>query len=242
MTDYGGLISGLVGIVGAQTAPKTPKIDPYEPQLLENRSIDDYAPELKSLVDSQSDIASSLLRGELPKGVVDQIKMFAGEAAQRGGFGSSITRSGNLTARDLGLTALDAMAQGQQYAGFIQNYAADKLNTQMQIDTANANMLYDAWASKANSAIQSYQAEMDRHNATWGAVATGVGSYASNYASNEQRKADRKWYTEQMDKGQAREDARRTEMMNYFSRQRPESTPNSLALGASLYEQYGQLR
>ena len=87
--DYGGLITIGAGLVGGATAPDRPNIAPYEPELLDKRNIEDYAPELKSLVSAQADIAGDLLRGELPKGVVDQIKMFAGEAAQRGGFASS---------------------------------------------------------------------------------------------------------------------------------------------------------
>ena len=38
MMDYGGLVTLGAGLIGGATAPKRPKIDPYEPQLLEERS------------------------------------------------------------------------------------------------------------------------------------------------------------------------------------------------------------
>ena len=212
MIDYGGLITLGAGLIGGATAPKRPDIAPYNPELLEDRSIDDYAPELKSLVDSQSDIASSLLKGELPQGVVDQIKMFAGEAAQRGGFGASVTRSGNLAARDIGLTALDAMAQGQQYAGFVQNYAREKLNLDLAIETSNANMLYDQWASQAEGAMASYNDSLGRHNQMWGAVASGGADFFTAYGDNKNEAAANALYDTRTQKGRDFE-MKQTEMI-----------------------------
>ena len=184
MMDYGGLISIGAGILGGLTKPKRPNVPEYKPELLEKRNIEDYEPQLKSLVDSQADIASSLLNGDLPKGVVDQIKTFAGEAAQRGGFGETLSRVGNLTARDLGLTALDAMAQGQQYAGFVQNYAQDQMNIDMAIETGNANMLYDQWASKAENIMRDYEDSTSRHQQFWQSMASGGSQLVTAYGNH----------------------------------------------------------
>ena len=119
MAGYAGLITAGAGILQSLTAKKPPKIKPYNPTPIKNRKIDDYLPNSAEMMDMQSDQAMSMMSGEIPQSVQDSIESFAAEKAIRGGFGASTTRTGNLVARDFGLSALDLMQQGQQLGGFL---------------------------------------------------------------------------------------------------------------------------
>jgi hypothetical protein len=112
--------------------------------------------------------ASSLLGGNLPQDVIDQIQRSDAFGALSGGYaGSGMSR--NLTARDLGLTSLDLMKQGasmlgqggnsaQQWAslasGDIMNPAAEFVSPQQQLaaNFQNAELAQQSQQFKYNVA------------------------------------------------------------------------------------------
>ena len=106
--------------VGALTAPKAPKVKAYEPL---DQDMDEYLPGAGEMQGLQVDMAMSMMRGEIPDSVKDQVMMAAGERASRGGYSATSHRVENMTARDLGLTSLDLMEQGNAMARQLTNDA-----------------------------------------------------------------------------------------------------------------------
>jgi len=82
-------------------------------QLLET-SIPGYS----DMQQTRTDSALAMLRGELPPDVAEQVFRNTNSTAVSGGYGGS-PASSNLTARDLGLTSLDLIQQGQANAAGI---------------------------------------------------------------------------------------------------------------------------
>lgn len=76
----------------------------------------------------------SLLKGELPEEVLKQVEIRAAEKAGRAGIGGQMAR--NLTFRDLGVSAIDAINQGIQFAGAQEqlNLEREKTNRAMALD------------------------------------------------------------------------------------------------------------
>jgi hypothetical protein len=82
------------------------------------------APELAQSAEQLSASTNSLLRGEIPQDVADQIRRQTAERGVLGGYGSGSGMGRNLTARDLGLTSLDMMRQGAQTLPEVAQLAA----------------------------------------------------------------------------------------------------------------------
>jgi hypothetical protein len=68
-----------------------------------------------SMITQAKDRISSLLSGELPEEVLQQVEIRAAERGMRSGLTGEAAR--NLTFRDLGASAMDAITQGIQAAG-----------------------------------------------------------------------------------------------------------------------------
>lgn len=179
MSDYSGLLTIGASLVGGLSAPKAPKIDSYNPTPIEKKSLNEYLPEIDKLMSSQADVALSMLNGEIPQSVQDQVKMFAGESAMRGGFSDSTTRTSNVTARDLGLSALDMMQQGQGYANYLVRQTRDIMADDLAIDVSNANMAYDAWASGAQIQMDQWRGDSSRHANIMGGITSGLGQLST---------------------------------------------------------------
>lgn len=162
--DYAGLLTIGGALFDHLGAPDAPNVKPFSPDPIESKDLSEYLPEIDKLMSQQADIAISMMKGELPSSVVDQVKMFAGEAAQRGGYGSTVARSGNLAARDLGLSALDMMETGQQYAGYLVNQARNMRADDLDVDISNVNMAFDAWASNAQISMDNWRGTVERRS------------------------------------------------------------------------------
>ena len=83
------------------------------------------------------DNAVSMMRGEIPQDVVDQLAQISAERGIRSGIGAG-SRNQNLTARDLGRTSLDLMTTGVQLAGALSSdemARAGFAENQRQFDT-----------------------------------------------------------------------------------------------------------
>lgn len=78
----------------------------------ENRiaMLDQFVPDWRQKRDAASAINDSLMRGELPKDVADQLKRSAAYASVIQGGGAGVGRS--LTARDLGTTSMELQQKG----------------------------------------------------------------------------------------------------------------------------------
>lgn len=76
--------------------------------------LDQFAPDWRQKRDAASAINESLMRGEIPKDVADQLKRSAAYTSVMGGGGAGTQRA--LTARDLGTTSLQLQQQGMQGA------------------------------------------------------------------------------------------------------------------------------
>jgi hypothetical protein len=133
---------------------------------LETRSamLDQFVPDWRQKRDAASAINDSLMRGEIPKDVADQLKRSAAYAGVMGGGSVGTQRA--LTARDLGTTSLDLQQRGMQgaqswtqlMAGLMpeQTTAAGVMATQgmtpqMALDTAIQNAANQLQADLTNS-------------------------------------------------------------------------------------------
>lgn len=76
--------------------------------------LDQFVPDWRQKRDAASAINESLMRGEIPKDVADQLKRSAAYTSVMGGGGAGTQRA--LTARDLGTTSLQLQQQGMQGA------------------------------------------------------------------------------------------------------------------------------
>ncbi len=76
----------------------------------------------------------SLLAGEVPQEVLKQVEIRAAESAQQKGITGLASK--NLTFRDLGISSLDAINQGIQFAGQQEqlHMEREKTNRAMQLD------------------------------------------------------------------------------------------------------------
>jgi hypothetical protein len=72
--------------------------------------LDQFVPDWRQKRDAAAAINESLMRGEIPKDVADQLKRNAAYAGVMGGGGAGVQRS--LTARDLGTTSLELQKTG----------------------------------------------------------------------------------------------------------------------------------
>lgn len=152
--------------------------------------LDQFAPDWRQKRDAASAINESLMRGEIPKDVADQLKRSAAYATVMGGGGAGTQRA--LTARDLGTTSLQLQQQGMQgaerwtnlMAGLMpeQTRAADIMATQgltagqaLQTALANAeNQLRAATTNVQGRTQTALQTEEMRLQAERGKAATDI--------------------------------------------------------------------
>lgn len=179
--DFTGLITLGTALLNKQNAPAAPTITPFEAAPMTNKSLSEYIPEIDAMMALESKNALSMMRGELPQSVIDQVKMFAGESAMRGGYGASTTRTGNMVARDLGLTALDMMESGTQYANYLMNQA-------QSMQTYDAKMTYQAWAANAEQQWNQFQIKADRRANIFEGLLKGATQLSTSaYVSKEKK-------------------------------------------------------
>lgn len=138
MAIAGALIGGAINAFGSKPqVPGLPAIRPGEVQgetITENlaalpeaeklagavnvarrregrRALDASVPGARGILEKGTQQIASMIRGEIPDDVSQQVQQFANERAFSGGFGGSgLAR--NLTARDLGLTSLNLTQSG----------------------------------------------------------------------------------------------------------------------------------
>jgi hypothetical protein len=112
-------LASLQGNIAAM--PDITKLgDLYQSYLTDqmNTLLPGYSDLLKSGAASaqqELDLSKSLLSGQIPQDVQDLVQRNSAYGAMQGGFAGS-QMSGNLTARNLGLTSLDLMGQGANMA------------------------------------------------------------------------------------------------------------------------------
>ena len=152
--------------------------------------LDQFAPDWRQKRDAASAINESLMRGEIPKDVADQLKRSAAYTSVMGGGGAGTQRA--LTARDLGTTSLQLQQQGMQGAerwtalmeGLMpeQTRAADIMATQgltagqaLQTSLQNAaNQLAAATTNVEGRARTALQTEEMRLQAERGKATTDI--------------------------------------------------------------------
>lgn len=86
-------------------------------------SINNLLPGYRSGLATSTRNTNSLLNGELPSDVQDQLYRSSAYKAFAGGYGANSGMGHNLTLRDLGLNSLQAMQLGQNFMGQNLNYA-----------------------------------------------------------------------------------------------------------------------
>lgn len=190
-SGYAAIGQIILGFAQAGTAPDRPDIEPYNPTPIKDRNLKDYLPEADTLMGMQAEMAMSFMKGELPDSVKEQIEAFAGERANRFGYGKSAGRTGNMVARDLGLSALDLMETGQQYSGFLINQARGRMSDDISIDITNANMAYDSWASKAQVQMDNWRGDAERHAGYFNTASSALGTYVQG---KENEKSEDRYY------------------------------------------------
>lgn len=196
--DWTGLITLGTTLLSSQTAKSAPNIPAQEREPMTTKSLSEYLPEIDEIMATQGESALSMLKGELPQGVVDQIKMFAGESAMRGGYGSSSDRVGNVVARDLGLSALDMMETGQQYANYLVNQA-------QSMQTYNADMSYQAWADNAQNRWKAFETQSNRQANLYEGLLKGASQLSTSayITKKEDKKAQQDALDKKADSGKA---------------------------------------
>jgi hypothetical protein len=100
------------------------------------------------LLTQVEDFSTTLLGGELPQDVIDQIQRETAETSIKGGLTGQISR--NLTARDLGLTTLDLQTKGASLAAGVADIQIKEaqFNKELQIKTAEYNESLRQWNDK----------------------------------------------------------------------------------------------
>lgn len=81
---------------------------------------------------------SSLLSGELPAEVLQQVEIRAAERGMRAGLTGEAAR--NLTFRDLGASAMDAITQGIQAAGQMEALRMDREKVNLAVEELRQNV------------------------------------------------------------------------------------------------------
>lgn len=114
-------------------------------------------PNYDALVGKQGDVISSMLSGELPKDVVNQIQRNSAERAGAGGYGVS-GMGRNLEARDLGLNSLQLVQQGLSSAErWLAGTKALSVPGQMDVASMFLSPAQRAAATVANNTGQQMQ-------------------------------------------------------------------------------------
>ncbi len=111
----------------------------------------------------QSDVALSMLAGELPAAVVDQIETTTGETAYQGGFSASESRTRNVLARNLGFKQMEVINRGIDLARKLTTDAERAYNTAVQGDIARSNMAFDEWSSYSQELTNKYKRKAEEH-------------------------------------------------------------------------------
>lgn len=206
--DWQGLI-GMGGLIlSAATAPKPPKIEAFVAPETPERKLEDFAPYLPVMESMQADTALRMMSGELPKAVEDQIKTTVGEAALRGGYGASESRTRNVLARDLGLAQMNVIQQGYAMSNQLISRAQGRLADAYAGDTAMVNQAYDAWAFNTQQRMDRYRAKAER-NANYVEQLTSVAAQSAQRSNlrRQEQESNRRF-----DEAMARSDALRSEI------------------------------
>lgn len=177
-----GLAPIATGLLGQATSPDRPKIEPFEFDPITADQIDEMAmtfnPHAKAMTEQQSEVAIQMMNGELPDSVKSQIEMFAAEKSVQGGYGQTEGRSINVTARDLGLTSLDMMERGMNYANYLSNSAYDMATGTL---AGNLDMAYQGWAQNAEIEMAAYRDESRQHSAMWEGITGTTSNVLTSY-------------------------------------------------------------
>jgi hypothetical protein len=194
VTAGASILGGVFGSVQNSKAAK--KIKPYKPTAIERKPLSEFDPGVDALIGAQNDVTLSMLNGELPESVQQQIEDFAAETAMRNGFGWSSQRVGNVTARDLGLASLDLTNQGMAYANQEISRAMDMQASDVSMQISAANMAFDAWKSQTDITMDQARDSARNWNNMFSGVASGASQYYSTKRYDQQRAEDRKFYTD----------------------------------------------
>jgi hypothetical protein len=126
--------------------------------------LDQFVPDWRQKRDAASAINDSLMRGEIPKDVADQLKRTAAFTSVMGGGGAGTQRA--LTARDLGTTSLALQEKGMQ--------GAERWTTMMANLMPEQTRATDIMATQGLSSSQTLQTALANAQAQLGAATTNV--------------------------------------------------------------------
>lgn len=154
------------------------------------KALDAAIPTWRETRDQAAEINKSLLAGEIPNDVKQQIARNSAFKATQGGFGAGSGAGRSLTARDLGRTSLDLTQMGQQntmawddllfrIAVPEQTKASDVMRfSGISSDTA-ANAGLSQMAARLGIASDAYRGNVATNTATLGANTTMFGNVLS---------------------------------------------------------------
>lgn len=182
--------------LGKLTAPKAPKSTAFTPVDLqaettkifnENEAMKPAA--ARDTANAAWTNALSLSRGELPEDVQKMVRQSAAESAASIGLsGDQATR---LTARNLGLSSLDAMQTGQRLAAQLETLRDNDWATAQNSAVSKANQLFEAWSTAEQAKMNRYALKLQQHNQLFSGLTTLATGAATAYAANEAAVAER---------------------------------------------------
>tara|TARA_Y100000289_G_scaffold64803_1_gene77270 strand:- start:3581 stop:4345 length:765 start_codon:yes stop_codon:yes gene_type:complete len=189
-SEYGDeLIQGGMLIIDELTRPDAPNIPNYKGPEYEELTYSDVDPNMPALISQQSDVALSMLSGELPSSVVEQISTTVGERALQGGFSASEQRTRNLLARDLGREQLDMMRAGSDLFARGFNMTENILNRHAKGQEIRQQLAYNEYASAVENMVNKYKNQLNKHNNRLEQI-TQIGQQAYQTSQNKKAKAE----------------------------------------------------
>jgi len=182
-------------VSGFSRVPPLNQANMQQLQLLLSQALPGYQGMVSGMAAGATDLlggatTQSLLRGDVPADVVNQIQRGAAYQSVMGGTaGAGPATIQAITARDLGLTSLNLMQQGmgREQAGFTQtsnllslarNYLMPQPINPLSLLPLNDLIYGQTWSKQAN-----YQANLAAFNAKAAAAAAGVGAPSPNAAA-----------------------------------------------------------
>lgn len=176
--------------LGKLTEPKAPKATPFTPVDLQKETTDIFNQNeaMKPAENRQATAAAwtsalALSRGQLPEDVQKMVRQSAAESAANIGLsGDQATR---LTARNLGLTSLDAMAQGQKMAAQLETMRDNDWAVAQNSALSKANQLFESWSVAEQNKMNRYAMKLQSHQQFFSGLTTLATSAATAYAQSD---------------------------------------------------------
>jgi hypothetical protein len=186
-----GLVSALlVGLGGAAaerlTRPKMPKATPYTPLDVEKEAEANLVarearrdPRLTDLINTTTESASALSRGELPAAVLRQIKRTSLENAATRGLSADQTTI--LTAQSIGVNQLQAMQTGATLMGQVEEIRRNDWAVSYNSALAKSIREYERYAMSENARYAQWAQKSKQNTSFWGGLTTAGAAAAKDF-------------------------------------------------------------